>query len=738
MYKEFLQLAHQNYSQASCLAIEQALRLAVSLLEPYKRWDGSPFVEHSVAVARIVMQEIGLGRNTTVAALLHDLARLDLITKEQVRQEWGEATLNILLGMNNISELEPKTSTRQAENYKELIISYSTDPRVILLKMADRLEVMRSLDAAEQAKRYKKSWETLHLYAPIAHKLGLYNIKSEMEDLSLKYLESAQYADIVRNLAESDAERRAFINNFTAPIVRKLDSLGIVYKLKSRTKSIYSIWKKMQKQHVAFDQVFDLFAIRIIIDCPQEVEKMQCWTAFSVVTDFYTPNPDRMRDWISIPKSNGYESLHATVVTPTGRWVEVQIRTQRMDETAERGVAAHWRYKGVAGGDRSSEVWLERLRNIVENNAAGEPIKEEFDVAASSSEVFVFTPLGDLRKLPVGATVLDFAFDIHSGLGATCTAGRVNGRVVPIRESLHSGDIVKVITSKSQKPKPDWLSIAKTGKARSCIRQIMRAEQAASSELGREELERKLKNWKIPLSVDEAVGVLVKHFKVRTGVEVYTLIAQQGASMAQVKALLVAASASATTLPYSTNAPNLPSSNSATSLSPAGSSTFVASGGGLRSGDNSADPIVFQGDAAGLGYKFARCCNPIFGDDIFGFVTINAGVTIHRADCPNATRLKQQYPYRVINTAWRTTGADGAFVATLQIRGDDVAGLAAAISDVLSHKMKINIRSMSFTTRGVSMEGVVSVEVKNNQMLDAAIHAVRRVKGVLSVVRSVK
>lgn len=738
MYKEFLQLAHQNYSQASCLAIEQALRLAVSLLEPYKRWDGSPFVEHSVAVARIVMQEIGLGRNTTVAALLHDLARLDLITKEQVRQEWGEATLNILLGMNNISELEPKTSTRQAENYKELIISYSTDPRVILLKMADRLEVMRSLEAAEQAKRYKKSWETLHLYAPIAHKLGLYNIKSEMEDLSLKYLESAQYADIVRNLAESDAERRAFINNFTAPIVRKLDSLGIVYKLKSRTKSIYSIWKKMQKQHVAFDQVFDLFAIRIIIDCPQEVEKMQCWTAFSVVTDFYTPNPDRMRDWISIPKSNGYESLHATVVTPTGRWVEVQIRTQRMDETAERGVAAHWRYKGVAGGDRSSEVWLERLRNIVENNAAGEPIKEEFDVAASSSEVFVFTPLGDLRKLPVGATVLDFAFDIHSGLGATCTAGRVNGRVVPIRESLHSGDIVEVITSKSQKPKPDWLSIAKTGKARSCIRQIMRAEQAASSELGREELERKLKNWKIPLSVDEAVGVLVKHFKVRTGVEVYTLIAQQGASMAQVKALLVAASASATTLPYSTNAPNLPSSNSATSLSPAGSSTFVASGGGLRSGDNSADPIVFQGDAAGLGYKFARCCNPIFGDDIFGFVTINAGVTIHRADCPNATRLKQQYPYRVINTAWRTTGADGAFVATLQIRGDDVAGLAAAISDVLSHKMKINIRSMSFTTRGVSMEGVVSVEVKNNQMLDAAIHAVRRVKGVLSVVRSVK
>lgn len=738
MYKEFLQLAHQNYSQASCLAIEQALRLAVSLLEPYKRWDGSPFVEHSVAVARIVMQEIGLGRNTTVAALLHDLARLDLITKEQVRQEWGEATLNILLGMNNISELEPKTSTQQAENYKELIISYSTDPRVILLKMADRLEVMRSLDAAEQAKRYKKSWETLHLYAPIAHKLGLYNIKSEMEDLSLKYLESGQYDEIVRNLAESDAERRAFIDDFTAPIVRKLDSLGIVYKLKSRTKSVYSIWKKMQKQHVAFDQVFDLFAIRIIIDCPQEVEKMQCWTVFSVITDFYTPNPDRMRDWISIPKSNGYESLHATVVTPTGRWVEVQIRTQRMDETAERGVAAHWRYKGVAGGDRSSEVWLERLRNIVENNAAGEPIKEEFDVAASSSEVFVFTPAGDLRKLPVGATVLDFAFDIHSGLGATCTAGRVNGRVVPIRESLHSGDIVEVITSKSQKPKPDWLSIAKTGKARSCIRQIMRAEQAASSQLGREELERKLKNWKIPLSVDEAVGVLVKHFKVRNGVEVYTLIAQQGASMAQVKALLVAASASATTLPYSTNAPNLPSSNSATSLSTAGSSTFVASGGGLRSGDNSADPIVFQGDAAGLGYKFARCCNPIFGDDIFGFVTINAGVTIHRADCPNATRLKQQYPYRVINTAWRTTGADGAFVATLQIRGDDVAGLAAAISDVLSHKMKINIRSMSFTTRGVSMEGVVSVEVKNNQMLDAAIHAVRRVKGVLSVVRSVK
>ncbi|MEG2756290.1 MAG: TGS domain-containing protein, partial [Mucinivorans sp.] len=406
-----------------------------------------------------------------------------------------------------------------------------------------RLEVMRELESFPELKRNKKSWETINLYAPLAHKLGLYVIKSEMEDLSLKYLETKDYNSIQKKLADSEHERREFIEKFKAPIIEKLDSLGLNYKLKSRTKSIYSIWRKMHQQNVNFEGVYDVFAVRIIIDCEAEFEKMHCWTAFSVVTDFYLPNPDRMRDWISIPKSNGYESLHATVLvdklaTPP-RWVEVQIRSQRMDEVAERGVAAHWRYKGNSAGNITSEQWLERLRSVVEStDGASAALKEEFDLTQGTSEVFVFTPTGDIRKLPEGATLLDFAFDIHTNVGAACTGGRINGRNVSIREMLRSGDIAEVVTSKNQKAKADWLNFVVTNKAKGKIKQILREAQANSSILGREELERKVKNWKIPLTVEECVNYLSKYFKVRTGMEVYTAIAQGRVPMIEIKEFL--------------------------------------------------------------------------------------------------------------------------------------------------------------------------------------------------------
>lgn len=716
-YKEFLKLADSNFSKSSCGSIALALRIAARLLRGQRRYDGSDFVGHSMAVAQIVMDDIGLGRNTTVAALLHDVSRLGLISDAEVLRLFGQAPLSILRGMNNISSVDPKTSTLQADNFKELIISYSTDPRVILLKMADRLEVMRSLGSFPELKRYKKSWETIHLYAPMAHKLGLYGIKSEMEDLSLCYLEPKDYQSIVKNLSDSQDERERFIKDFSEPIVDKLTKLGIEFKLKSRTKSIYSIWKKMQKQKVSFGEVFDIFAIRIIIDCPLEFEKMQCWTAFSVVTDFYTPNPDRMRDWISIPKSNGYESLHATVVTGTGKWVEVQIRTQRMDDVAERGLAAHWRYKGVAGGAVSSEEWFARLRSIVESSATDEPLREEFDISRSSAEAFVFTPGGDLRKLPLGATVLDFAFDIHSNIGATCTGGRVNGRNVPIKEVLHSGDIVEVITSKSQRPKADWLSIAVTSKARNKIRQILREEQAKSSNLGREELERKIKNWKLPLTIDEAVTYLSKYFKLKTGLEVYSLISQQQVAMAEIKELL------ARYVENPIEAPQIPKPKKISSAE--------------KKGGEVADTLVIDDSLQGLAYKFARCCNPIYGDSIFGFVTIASGITVHRSDCPNAPRLREQYKYRIINVEWRENLGSGAFVAQLRVLGQDRSGMATDITDVI-HKLGVNIRSVTFSANGPVMEGRLLVEVKNSQMLDMLIHNVKNIRGITSITRVMK
>lgn len=712
-YRIFLRLIALYYSEHSCVVIKQALRCASVALKGMKRYNGDPFLFHSLRTAYIVVEELGLGRNSVVAALLHDVSRLGLIPEKELEERFGTGCMAILRGLNNISQVDPKTSSLQVDNFRELIVSYSTDPRVILIKMADRLEVMRSLADFPELKRNKKSWETIHLYAQLAHKLGLYNIKSELEDLSLRYLESREYRSIETKLAESKSEREQFIAQFVAPVEAKLKQLGVDYKLKSRTKSIYSIWRKMKKQKVTFEEVYDVFAIRIIIDCPIEIEKMQCWTVFSVVTDFYTPNPERMRDWISIPKSNGYESLHATVVTGQGRWVEVQIRTHRMDEVAERGVAAHWRYKGVSGSGISSEEWLARLRGVVETASSIDEISEEFDISKSMNEVFVFTPNGDLRKLPEGATVLDFAFDIHSNLGMNCTGGRIGGRNVPIKELLHSGDVVEVLTSKNQRPSAGWLSIVVTGKAKSKIKQILREEKAYSTNLGREELERKLKNWKIQFSIEEAVTILTKHYKVKTGVEVYGLIAEQKVAMAEVKNHLLRVISG--NLPVVESKPRKATSSKVTK-------------------DDGA--LVIDDTLRKVEYKLAKCCNPIFGDEVFGFVTIQGGITIHRVDCPNATRLRDHYPYRMLPARWKSEiGSGGAFRATIRIHGEDLPGMATRITDLIGRDLKINIRSMSFNSSGGSIDSLLSIEVNNTVAVDMVLHNVKKLKGVTRAYR---
>ena len=731
-YNDFRKLVANTFSVHSTEMVDSALCFAAEALEGFgaRRYDNNPMLDHGVAVARIVVEEIGLGRNSTIAAIVHDVVRIATQHHSEhleeycatIRRDYGEEVLGIALALCKISDIKLKVSKEQASDFRDMIVSYSEDPRVILIKLADRLEVMRSLDLFPEKKRRTKSWESLNLYAQIAHKLGLYSIKSELEDLSLKYLETETYNHIVHELKESEAERMAFIERFIAPVRALLDRDGIKYHIKSRTKSVFSIFQKMRKQKVGFDGVYDIFALRIIIDCPRESEKRLCWTVFSHVTDLYTPNPERMRDWISIPKSNGYESLHTTVVTEDGRWVEVQIRTERMDEVAERGIAAHWRYKGVKQGGMGAEEWLQRLRTLLEDTTS-ESIAHRFDAKPSSGEIFVFTPSGDIRKLPEGATVLDFAFDIHTSLGAICVGGKVGGRVVPIKEQLHNGDICEVLTRKDQTPKADWLSICVTQKARTRIRAYLREEQQKHARLGREELERKLKNWKLDIAIDEAVAYLCKYYKVRRGNELYTLIADQKVDIGAVKNILMQWL-----------------SGEADEARRQAAAEVEERKARLREeretdAPRRTDALVIDERINNIEYKMGRCCNPIKGDDIFGFVTINAGITIHRSDCPNARRMRERYPYRVMEARWRDD-AVGAFRVTVAITAADIPGLATIIMDTATKELKLSVRGINYAPKGDGMATAqLTVEVPSSSIVDMLLHSLRRIKGVKNVYR---
>ena len=718
----------QMFSTTTQQLVDKALIFADSHLSELTRYDGKPMLDHAVGVAYIVATEVGLGRNSTVSAIIHDVIRLAAKSDEQEHLEqllseckemFGEEVVGIVSGLANISELKFNTHKEQASSFRDMIVAYSEDPRVILIKLADRLEVMRSISIFPKEKRKKKSWESMNLYAQIAHKLGLYNIKSELEDLALSQLEPEGYQHIVDKLAESEEERLAFIEHFLEPIRKALDNAGIKYHIKSRTKSVYSIWNKMRKQQVPFEGVYDIFALRIIIDCEKAQEKAQCWVVYSIVSDFYTPNTDRMRDWITIPKSNGYESLHTTVSAGEGKWVEIQIRTERMDDVAELGIAAHWRYKGVNQGAQTSEQWLQRLRELMDETK--EDIAERFDAKPASGEIFIFTPNGDIRKLPEGATVLDFAFDIHTNLGSTCSGGRVNGKAVPIREQLKNGDIVEIMSQKNQQPKADWLNFVVTTKARQRIKAFIREEQAKNAKLGREELERKLKNWKLTSkSIDEVVAYLCKFYKQRTGTALYELIATEKIDLATVKELITrwlsgeadeerrAAEAAAERARRESQQPTKQTSN---------------------------DALVIDESINNIVYKLAKCCNPIKGDDIFGFVTINAGITIHRCDCPNAKHIRKNYPYRIMEAKWREH-AQGSFRVTIAITINDSAGVVNQITEVVSRDLKLNIRTINLSSRGDGTGvGTISVEVPSTSVVDMLLHAIMRVKGVQRAVR---
>ena len=730
-YNTLRQVVANNYSARTQQMVDHALIFAAEHLATEVRYDSTPLLDHSVGVARIVIEEIGLGRNSTIAAIIHDVVRiaiqrhspeLDSIAAA-IRQEYGEEVLGIAVALCKISDIKLKVSKEQASDFRDMIVSYSEDPRVILIKLADRLEVMRTLDIFPEKKRRTKSWESLNLYAQIAHKLGLYSIKSELEDLSLKHLEPESYNHIVHELKESEAERIAFIEKFLEPVRQLLDRDGISYHIKSRTKSVFSIFQKMRKQKVDFKGVYDIFALRIIIDCPIEKEKAQCWTVYSHVASLYMPNPDRMRDWISIPKSNGYESLHTTVLGDGGRWVEVQIRTERMDEVAERGIAAHWRYKGVKQGGMGAEEWLGRLRELLEDTTS-ESIAHRFEAKPSSGEIFVFTPSGDIRKLPEGATVLDFAFDIHTSLGAICVGGKVGGRVVPIKEQLHNGDICEVLTRKDQTPKADWLNICVTTKARSRVRAYLREERQKHARLGREELERRLKNWKIDITIDEAVAYLCKHFKVRRGIELYMLIADQKLDLLEIKDVL-----------HHWLSGQADEERRQAAAEVEQRKARLREERSESAPQRSTDALIIDEKIDNIEYKFGRCCNPIKGDSVFGFITINAGITIHRNDCPNARRMRERYPYRVMEARWRED-AQGAFRVTIGLSTADIPGLATTIMDVASKELKLSVRGINYMPKGDgTATAQLVVEVTGANIVDMLLHSLRRVKGVKNAYR---
>lgn len=716
VYKQLLDACKDKFSAENYGKVKEALRIAVKANDGVVRYNSDPMTYHAVGVAHIVLTELSMGVVSVISSLLHDAARTGYISLERAGELFGDECRETLEGLNRISAVESKPDKEQIEHFKELIVTYSTSPRIILIKLADRLEVMRSLSDFPEDKRARKSWESLHIYSQLAHKLGLYKLKSELEDLSICYLEPDSYASIARKLEETSTERDTFIASFTKPIRESLDKAGIKYTMKGRTKSIYSIWRKMRKQRIPFEEVYDVFAIRIVIDCLPEQEKPQCWHAYSIVTDYYKPNPDRMRDWISIPKSNGYESLHATVVTDDGKWVEVQIRTVRMDEVAERGVAAHWRYKGVEGGQSGSEEWLSKLRETMETlKPEGDIVNFNTQPAPGNAEIFVFTPTGDLRKLPKGATLLDFAYDIHSNLGNTCVGGRVNRKNVSIREELHNGDLVEVTTVKSQRPKADWLSFVVTGKARGRIKAFLREEEAKQARLGREELERKAKNWKINMPLDEMTTVLVKHYKLKSVIELYAAVAEERLPVTEIKDVLTRYLAGENVTRH-TEERAAPKEKTAQQK-------------------KNGDCLIISENLRDVEYKLGKCCSPIYGDDIFAFVTVHNGITVHRQDCPNGNVLRERFPYRVLDAAWSEDRlGNSLFSAKIMVVGDETIGLEHSVREVLKD-LNVSLRSMRVDYEKGTVTMQLNVEVRSLAMLDSVIHKLMPLKGIRKVHR---
>jgi len=670
--------------------------------------------------AEILEEEIGLKGDAIQAVLLIPDIEFGKLTIEQVEDQYGPQAAQILHGLNRIQQLYQKNPVIESENFRNLLLSFAEDMRVILIMIADRVNLMRQIrDTKNVEAKMAVSQEAAYLYAPLAHKLGLYKLKSELEDLSLKYMEHDAYYMIREKLSETKASRDAYIEAFIKPVEAKVKAAGINCHIKGRTKSIHSIWEKMKKQKCGFEGIYDLFAIRIIIDCPEEKEKMQCWQAYSIITDMYQPNPKRLRDWISVPKSNGYESLHITVLGPDQKWVEVQIRTERMDEVAERGVAAHWRYKGVKG-ETGLDEWLTGIRSMLEHSD-GLDAMDQFKMDLYEDEVFVFTPRGDLYKFPVGATVLDFAYHIHSKLGNQCTGGRINGRVVSIRQVLKSGDQVEILTSSNQKPRQEWLSIVKTSRAKSKIRLALKETQQKEGLFAKEMLERKFKNRKIEPE-DSVMFHVIKKLGFKEVSDFYKHIAEGDLDANAIVDKYIEVRDGEKVI----TGDNVARSASEFELE---QSKFSPVNTGIVD-----DTLVIDRNLKGLDYQLARCCSPIYGDPIFGFVTINGGIKIHRQDCPNAPELRRRYGYRVVKAKWSGKGSS-QYSITLRVIGNDDIGIVNNLTSIISKDEKLVLRSINIDSHDGLFSGNLVVMLEDTSRLEALIKKLRTVKGVKQVER---
>ncbi len=712
-YRGLLRSCKNNLNSIDIPLVRKAFKEIVELYKTKKDLGGDPYYLHFINVAKICAEEIGLGGSSVAAALLHDTINDKLLNIIDIEKRYNLSISRIVDGLSKISKLDPKNPTEQAENFRELILTLSTDARVILIKLAERLDVMRSLGTLPKEQQLKISWETFHLYAPLAHRLGLYRLKSEMEDLAMKYTNPQEYNLILKKLRNTTTRRNKFIKEFIAPIEEELKKRRFEFEIKGRPKTVHSIWKKMQKQGVAFDKVYDVFAIRVILYSSSEREKSDCWQVFSLITDSWTPNPERLRDWISVPKSNGYESLHTTVVGPEGKWVEVQIRSRRMDEIAEKGLAAHWKYKGIKQ-DRGLDQWVSKVREILETPmTAPEDLVDQFQLNLYQKEIFAFTPNGDLRKFPFGATVLDFAFDIHSNIGCKCIGAKVNGRNVPIKQMLNNGDVVEIITSKNQKPKTDWLKIVVTGKAKGKIKQSLREERNKQLTVGKEMLFRRFKNWKVA-DTDKAIKQLQKYLKLKNSAELFEVISSERVNLSDLKSVLVQ-----------------PEKNETLQADTVSSKKQIVE----KTEDQTFDYLIIDEKLVNIDYKLAKCCKPIFGDDIFGFVTIKEGIKIHRVNCPNASQLHQRYGYRIVKAKWKETKALTSFQTTIKVTGFDELGMVNKISEVISKDLKVNMRAFTITSENGMFEGKIQIFVSDTKNLDMLLYKLTKIKGVQRAVR---
>ena len=672
-------------------------------------------VLQSLRTAQIAVDEIGLKRDGVLATILFTLVIDGHLPLEDIRQKYGDGVAHIIHGLVKIHELYKKNPIIESENFRNLLISFSEDMRVILIMIADRVNIMRQIrDTNAVEAKQKVSEEASYLYAPLAHKLGLYKLKSELEDLSLKYLEHDAYYAIKDSLNATKAARDAYIKRFIDPIEAKLKAAGLSFHMKGRTKSIHSIWQKMKKQHCKFEGIYDLFAIRIILDAPLEKEKMQCWQVYSIITDMYQPNPKRLRDWLSVPKSNGYESLHITVLGPENKWVEVQIRTERMDEIAEHGLAAHWRYKGVKS-EGGVDEWLANIRSALENNDDLQ-LMDQFKLDLYEDEVYVFTPKGDLLNFPKGATLLDFAYHIHSNVGSSCVGGRINGKNVSFREVLHSGDTVEVLTQNNQCPKRDWLNIVKTSKAKAKIRLALKETQAKEGLYAKELLERRFKNKKIEVE-ESLMSQLIKKMGYKETSDFYKDIADERLDAnAVIEKYLELRNGESNTKPTE-SAENFEYENPNEQLL-----------------QNNSDVLVIDKNLKGIDYKLAQCCHPIYGDDVFGFVTVSGGITIHRTTCPNAPELRKRFGYRMVKAKWSGKGTS-QYAITLRIIGHDDIGIVSNITNIISKEDKLTMRSINIDSHDGLFSGNVVLFIEDNSKLNLLIKKLKTVKGVKQIIR---